>query len=177
MELKESTFKDLFKEDLEKKKQYVRDVTIDTDVEMLIPDEYVSNIQERLNLYTGLNKIDTEEGIDTFKKSLIDRFGKMPKVVNALFDGLRLRWICKELGFERVILKNGKLRCYFVENPQSPYYESPTFQQIFQFIATQGHKHHLSVKKSTRHLILVRDGIRSLGKARGILQEIEKGIS
>ncbi|MFT5910341.1 MAG: transcription-repair coupling factor (superfamily II helicase), partial [Paraglaciecola sp.] len=128
LELKESTFKDLFKEDLEKKKQYVRDVNVDTDVEMLIPDEYVSNIQERLNLYTSLNKIDTEEGIETFKKSMIDRFGKMPKVVNGLFDGLRLRWICKELGFERVILKNGKLRCYFVENPQSPYYESATFQ-------------------------------------------------
>ena len=177
LELKESTFKDLFKEDLEKKKLYVRDVTIDTDVEMLIPDEYVSNIQERLNLYTSLNKIDTEEGIETFKKSMIDRFGKMPKVVNGLFDGLRLRWICKELGFERVILKNGKLRCYFVENPQSPYYESPTFQKIFQFIATHGHKHGLSVKKSTRHLILVKDGIRSLGKARAILQDIEKGIA
>jgi transcription-repair coupling factor (superfamily II helicase) len=176
LELKESTFKDLFKEDLEKKKLYVRDVTIDTDVEMLIPDEYVSNIQERLNLYTSLNKIDTEEGIQTFKKSMIDRFGKMPKVVNGLFDGLRLRWISKELGFERIILKNGKLRCYFVENPQSPYYESPTFQKIFQFIATEGHKHGLSVKKSPRHLILVKDGIRSLGKARQVLQEIEKGI-
>jgi transcription-repair coupling factor (superfamily II helicase) len=176
LELKESTFKDLFKEDLEKKKLYVRDVTIDTDVEMLIPDEYVSNIQERLNLYTSLNKIDTEEGIQTFKKSMIDRFGKMPKVVNGLFDGLRLRWISKELGFERIILKNGKLRCYFVENPQSPYYESPTFQKIFQFIAMEGHKHGLSVKKSPRHLILVKDGIRSLGKARQVLQEIEKGI-
>lgn len=176
LELKESKFKDLFKEDLEKKKLYVRDVTIDTDVEMLIPDEYVSNIQERLNLYTSLNKIDTEEGIQTFKKSMIDRFGKMPKVVNGLFDGLRLRWISKELGFERIILKNGKLRCYFVENPQSPYYESPTFQKIFQFIATDGHKHGLSVKKSPRHLILVKDGIRSLGKARQVLEGIEKGI-
>ena len=176
LELKEGEFKELFKEDLEKKKQYVRDVNIDTDVEMLIPDEYVSNIQERLNLYTTLNQIETEDGIETFKASLIDRFGQLPKVVQGLFDGLRLRWICKELGFERIILKNGKLRCYFVENPQSPYYESSTFQQIFQFIGSKGSQHGLSVKQSPKHLILVKDGIRSLGKARAILEVIEKGI-
>src|SRR5690606_438585 len=110
-ELKENEFKDLFKEELEKDRKFVRDVQIDTDVEMLIPDEYVNNIQERLNLYTELDKIETEAELAAFADKLKDRFGPVPAEVRELFEGLKLRWLCKELGFERLILKNRKLRC------------------------------------------------------------------
>ena len=156
LELKETEFKEVFKEDLEKKRAYVRDVQIDTDVEMHIPDDYVNNIQERLNLYTLLNRVEDEAGLEKFETSLRDRFGKVPWQINELFDGMRLRWIAKLLGFSRIILKNNKLRCYFVENPQSPYYDSKVFQSLFQYIGAKGHKVGLSIKKSPRHLILVK---------------------
>ncbi len=119
-ELKETEFKDLFKEELAQKGSYVRDVTIETDVDMLIPDEYVTNTQERLNLYTELDSLETEDDIVAYAKRLEDRFGKLPKAVSNLFEALRLRWMCKKLGFERLILKGGKLRRYFraTRNPR-----------------------------------------------------------
>lgn len=175
-ELKENEFKDLFKEDLEKNRQFVRDVQVDTDVEMLIPDEYVSSIQERLNLYTQLDKLESEEEIKQFKQELGDRFGKVPRQVLDLFEGLRLRWHCKALGFERLILKNNKLRCYFVENPQSPYFESKLFQEIVQYVATEGEQHGLSFKKSHRHFIMIKSGVRSLRAANEVLEQLEKQV-
>ncbi len=175
-ELKENVFKDLFKEDLAQKRQYVREVQIDTDTEMLIPDEYVSNIQERLRLYTELNKIETEAGIEEFSQQLDDRFGQVPPEVYQLFDGLRLRWVCRSLGFERLIYKNNKLRCYFVENPQSPFYESELFQNVLQYVSTTGQQQNLSFKKTNRHFILVKDGVRSLQAAYQLLRNIEVAI-
>ena len=139
-ELKETQFKDLFKEELEKDRKYVRDVQVETDVEMLIPDDYVNNIQERLNLYTELDKIEDEEQLAKFEERLTDRFGKPPRPIRELFDGLRVRWICKELGFERLTLKNRKLRCYFISNPQSPFFETKLFNSLLQYVATQGQK-------------------------------------
>lgn len=175
-ELKEGEFKDVFKEELEKDRKYVRDVQIDTDAEMLIPDEYVSSINERLSLYTELDDIETEDALTKFEEKLRDRFGKIPPEVKELFEGLRLRWICKELGFERVILKNDKLRCYFIENPQSVFYESKVFHDIMQFVANEGSKQGLSIKQSSRSLILIKDQVRSLKKASNILNEIAKKI-
>ena len=173
-ELKEGKFKDVFKEDLEKQKIFVRDVQIDTDVEMLIPDAYVRSIQERLNLYTRLDKLETEEGLAKFEAELLDRFGKIPKEVNELFNGVRLRWICKELGFERVILKNRKLRCYFVENPQSAFYDSEIFQTLFMFIGAKGDSLGVNLKKSARHLILVKDNIKTLTQAQQFLVRLKQ---
>ena len=175
-ELKENEFKDLFKEELEEKRQYVRDVQIDTDVEMHIPDQYVTSIQERLNLYTELNKLETEEEVANFKLQLTDRFGKIPSPVFDLFEGLRLRWICRELGFERLILKNNKLRCYFVENPQSPYYETALFHAILSHVGTVGPQKGLTFKKSNKHFLMTKDNVRSLKIASKVLQEIKNKV-
>ena len=175
-ELKSSEFKDLFQEELEKNPQYVRDVQIDTDAEMLIPDEYISNIQERLSLYTELDGIETEDDLTSFEARLRDRFGKIPPQVRELFEGLRLRWVCKALGLERVILKNSKLRCYFVENPQSPFFETALFNNILQLIANQGHKLGLSLKQSNKHLILVKDHVRNLSEAHQALQRLRDRV-
>ena len=159
-ELKETDFKDLFKEELAQRGSYVRDVTIETDVEMLIPDEYVSNIQERLNLYTELNNIRDEEGIAAYAKRLEDRFGKMPRQVGSLFDGLRLQWLCKKIGFERLILKGGKLRCYFISDPQSSFFETAQFQLLLAFLQKHGRVMGLSLKQTNKELILVQDELR-----------------
>ena len=171
-ELKETDFKDLFKDELARKGAYVRDVTIETDVEMLIPDEYVSNTNERLSLYTQLDEIEDEAGIAAFSKMLEDRFGKLPKQVNFLFDGLRLRWLCKQLGFERLILKGGKLRCYFVSDPQSSFYETEQFNKIIQFVGAKGRIMGFHLKQTARELIFVQDEVRSMKQAKGTLETL-----
>lgn len=176
-ELKENEFKELFTEELGSRHVYVRDVVIDADVEMLIPDEYVESIQERLNLYTELDSVETEEELGSFEARMQDRFGKLPAQVRELFDGLRLRWICKRLGFERIVLKSDKLRCYFIENPQSPFFDSAVFRQLFQWVGVEGGKQGLSFKQTPRNLILVKDGVRNLQKAKEILESIARQIS
>ena len=176
-ELKETDFKDLFKEEIAQRGSYVRDVIIETDVEMLIPDEYVSNTQERLNLYTELNSIENEEGIAAFAKRLKDRFGeRLPKPVDALFEALRLQWVCKKIGFERLILKSGKLRCYFVSDPQSSFYETAHFQEIAQLVATRGRIMGISLKQTNKDLILVQDEVWSLKAVKGLLEQLVKNV-
>ena len=140
-ELKETDFKELFAEELSKKKTFVRDVLIEMDVEMRIPDYYVNNIAERLSLYSELDRLSTEAEIEHFEQKIEDRFGKAPWQVKELFNGIRVRRLCKELGFERLILRKGVLRCYFVTNPQSPYYDSAMFQRIMQYPIVSGDRH------------------------------------
>ena len=176
-ELKETEFKELFKEELEKDRKYVRDVQVDTDVEMLIPDEYVNSIQERLNLYTELDKIETEEKLEAFAKNLQDRFGPIPPEVIELFEGLKLRWICKELGFERLILKNNKLRCYFISNPQSPFFETDLFKNMLQLIAIHGQEKGLSFKKSIQHFFLVKNEVSTLKAAGEVLEDLKESLA
>jgi transcription-repair coupling factor (superfamily II helicase) len=176
IELKETEFQDLFKDDLAKNRQYVRDAEIDTDIEMLIPDQYVSNIQERLSLYTSLDGIENEAEIDQFTNMLIDRFGPIPDVVHELFSGLRLRWLCKQLGFERLSLKAGKLRCYFVGNAQSSYFESKTFQAIMAFVGTEGVAKGFSLKQSQSFLILIRENVKTLQGAMNLLQILKQKV-
>lgn len=171
-ELKETEFKDLFQEEIAQKGSYIRDVTIETDVEMLIPSEYVTNTQERLNLYTELNAIEDEAGIEAYSKRMQDRFGKIPAPVNALFDGLRLQWVCKKIGFERLILKGGKLRCYFLGDPQSSFYATEHFQKILAFLQKHGRIMGVSLKQTNKDLILVQDGTRSLKAVRSLLDQL-----
>lgn len=171
-ELKETEFKDVFKEEIARKGSYVRDVTIETDVEMLIPDDYVTNTQERFALYTELNNIEDEPGIEAFAKKLEDRFGKFPKPVNALFEGLRLQWLCKKLGFERLILKGGKMRCYFVSDPQSSFFETEVFQKIMAFVASKGRIVGLSIKQTNKELIVIQEEVRGLKGAKGMLEQL-----
>lgn len=175
-ELKEGEFKDLFKEELERKTNYVEDVTIEVDEEMLIPDDYVTNIQERLNLYTELDKLNSEEEVAQFRNELEDRFGDVPAEVDMLFEGLRLRWICRQLGFERLILKKRKLRCYFISDPQSTYFETPHFQKMMKFISTEGQQYGLSLKQSKRFLIVVKDDVMNVRIARKLLENVKNEI-
>lgn len=171
-ELKQNEFQDVFAEQMTEASAWVREVTIETDTEMLIPTEYVESSQERLRLYQELDNIETEDGLQEFRESLLDRFGKVPVPVEELFDGLRLRWVCRQLGFERLVLKNQKLMCFFVEDPQSTYYESPAFAKVSQLIATEGKLRGLRLKQTPRSLIMIREGVKSLSLAEDILKAI-----
>jgi transcription-repair coupling factor (superfamily II helicase) len=176
-ELKETDFKDVFQEEIAQKGSYVRDVTIETDVEMLIPSEYVTNTQERLNLYTELNTIENEEGISAFAQRLQDRFGKVPASVNALFDGLRLQWTCKKIGFERLILKGGKLRCYFLGDPQSSFYNTEHFHKVMAFMNKHGRIMGISLKQTNKELILVQDEVKSLKAVKSLLEQLTAALA
>ena len=131
-ELKIEKFKNLFKN--EKNKFITKDCQLDTDEEILIPDNYISNIEERLNIYKELNDIQDDNNLITFEKNLVDRFGQTPNEIHTLFEAIKLRWKGKEIGFERIIIKNNSLRAYFISDNQSNYFESKSFKQILSFL-------------------------------------------
>jgi transcription-repair coupling factor (superfamily II helicase) len=131
-ELKETDFSEVFPE--EKKKSYVRDCVIETDLEVLIPDHYVTNITERLNLYKELDSIESEEGLMQFTERVIDRFGPLPKQTDTLLHTIRLRWLARSIGFEKLVLRNRRMTAYFISNPDSPYYQSGQFTAVLDQI-------------------------------------------
>ncbi|GGI56053.1 transcription-repair coupling factor [Winogradskyella haliclonae] len=172
-ELKESEFVDLYKDD-GKPKTYVKDVTIDTDFELLFPDDYVNNITERLNLYTKLNEIKTEEALQKFESEIIDRFGEMPTQVSDLLDSVRLKWTATEIGLEKLIIKQGKLIGYFIQDQQSAFYQSDGFTRVLQFVQ-QNARNCKMKEKQTRNglrLLLTFENIKSTSQALKVLSEI-----
>ncbi|HAN65631.1 MAG TPA: transcription-repair coupling factor, partial [Chitinophagaceae bacterium] len=133
-ELKRKEFRSLFKDEIQQQDDYVSDCSIDTDLEILIPDSYVESITERLTLYTRLDNCDTEDDLNQFHAELQDRFGPVPSQVQDLFTTVRCRKLSVDLGFEKLVLKNSLLRAYFVGNPDSPYFQSHTFNGILDFL-------------------------------------------
>ncbi len=130
-ELKESEFEDMFAGD---KKDFVKDCQLETDLEVLIPNEYVTNIQERLSLYKELESVQDEAGLTVFAKSLEDRFGPIPAQAQALIDTLQLRWMGKAIGFEKIVLKFNRLSGMFTGDSESPYFQSEAFGNVLNFI-------------------------------------------
>ncbi|HVZ24655.1 MAG TPA: TRCF domain-containing protein, partial [Sediminibacterium sp.] len=153
-ELKRTEFRELFKEEISKQDDFVQDCTIDTDLEILIPDEYVESITERLSLYTRLDNCETDEELEAMRREMIDRFGPLPPQVEDLFVTVRSRKLAIELGFERLILKDGVLKCYFINRPDSPYFESAIFQSILTFIQTETNKARLKQAGKMFYVIL-----------------------
>jgi transcription-repair coupling factor (superfamily II helicase) len=159
-ELKRTEFRELFKEEIAKQENYVQDCTIDTDLEILIPDDYVESITERLSLYTRLDNCENEQELEALHLEMIDRFGPVPPQVDDLFDTVRIRKLAVSLGFEKLILKQEDLRCYFIDRPDSPYFESETFRLILEYL--QKHTNKAKLKQTGKHFLLVVDDIRSM---------------
>ncbi len=173
-ELKESEFADLYKDD-GKPKQYVKDITIDTDFELLFPDDYVNNITERLNLYTKLNEIKTEEALDKFESEIIDRFGELPTQVSDLLDSVRLKWIATKMGLEKLIMKKGKLVGYFINDQQSAFYQSDDFSKVLQFVQMNANKCKMKEKQTRKglRLLITFENIKSTKQALEALSDIK----
>lgn len=173
-ELKEKEFKDLYEETEGPKKQFVRETTIDTDFELLFPDGYINNITERLNLYTKLNQLTSEEELLTFERDLIDRFGELPPQATDLLNSVRIKWLANELGLERVIMKRKKMTGYFIADKESGFYHTDTFTKIIQYV--QSHPQKITMKeRETRNglrLLLTFKGITSVDKALKALRPI-----
>ncbi|MDQ3141761.1 MAG: transcription-repair coupling factor [Bacteroidota bacterium] len=173
-ELKENEFKEVFQNQDAAPKIYVRDVSIDSDIEMLFPDGYISNIQERLLLYQKLDKIKNEEGISQFSLELKDRFGTIPPTVENLFHGLRLRWVARDIGFERVVLKKKKLQCFFITNPSSTFFESSYFKELLKAIADPFWA--VSLKQSNQALIMIKEQVKDMKVAKDFLLKFHAAV-
>jgi len=173
-ELKRTDFKELFKEEISKQDDFVKDCTIDTDLEILIPDEYVENITERLSLYSRLDNCDTEEELLQMEQEFLDRFGPLPTEVQELFITVRCRKLAVELGFERLILKNNALRCYFINKADSPYFESNIFKNILDYLQTGTNK--AKLKQTGKHFILVMEPANSMQEVYNFLQRMHAGV-
>jgi transcription-repair coupling factor (superfamily II helicase) len=169
-ELKETEFKELFKEEI-KEKEFVKECTLETDLELLIPDNYITNIEERLQIYRDIDQIEEENSLHVFKEQLVDRFGEMPTEVLNLFDAVRLRWIAKEIGFEKLVLKQEKLIGYFISNQESEFFASPKFSKIIQFV--QHHSNECVLKERNNKLSLVFSSVNSISAALDYLNKIK----
>ncbi len=172
-ELKENEFKELYDEvEGDKEKVYVKEMQLDTDFELLFPDDYINNITERLNLYTQLNDVEDEEGLQKFEAQLVDRFGELPEPAVDLMNSVRIKWIATHIGLEKVIMKKGKFIGYFIADQQSSFYQSAVFTQVLQYV--QSHPQQAKLKeKQTRNglrLLLVFDRITSVDKALRVLE-------
>ncbi len=159
-ELKRNEFADLYKEEISAQDDFVNDCSIDTDLEILIPDNYVESISERLSLYSRLDNCDNEEDLVAFHSEMADRFGPIPAPVEDLFTTVRCRRLAIQLGFERMFLKNNQLKCFFVSNPDSPYFQSDTFNKILLFLQTGTNKGKL--KQVGKNGILVVEDIKTM---------------
>lgn len=166
-ELKETDFKELFAEELSAKaKLIVPDCTIETDLEILIPDHYVNNTSERLQLYATLDNVKDETGLIGFQESLKDRFGPIPETVEQLINSVRLRWIGEALGFEKLSLKNGKLRAYFISGNEA-YFKSELFGKVLAFV--QQHNKRCRMKDTAGKLLLTIESVDTVNAAMEIL--------
>lgn len=167
-ELKENEFKGVFQQ--EEEKDFVQDCQIETDLELLIPTDYVTNIRERLSLYKELDSIETEDLLMDFQERLIDRFGSMPTQVGGLMNVVRLRWTAKKLGFEKVLLRNQRLTGYFISNQDSNYYQSKEFSAILRFV--QANPGSCRMKESGEKLRLSFTPVKGVFEALELLKSI-----
>ena len=165
-ELKGDEFKELFKD--EPSRPFVTFTQVDTDVELYIPDDYVTNITERYNLYTELSKIENEAQLKAFETSLRDRFGPIPRPVTTMMKVLRLQWVGKRLGFEKLSFKKGILRGYFIADKQSAYFDSSVFERIIGF--AQQHPRLCNLKEVKNSLRIAFENLNTIDEAVEMLE-------
>jgi transcription-repair coupling factor (superfamily II helicase) len=174
--LKENEFKDLYADEEKPEKEYVKDLQIDTDFELLFSDEYINNISERLNLYNELSLIKDEVTLLAYENKLIDRFGPLPKQAISLLNSIKIKWIATKLGIEKLVMKQGKMICYFVSDQQSNYYTSAQFNKVLQFVQKQPQLCKMKEKQTPNglRLLLTFEHVKSIRKALELMEMMEK---
>jgi transcription-repair coupling factor (superfamily II helicase) len=180
-ELKQEDFKEVFeqrdKDEAAKafmQLNFLNDCIIETDLEMRFPETYINSTSERMSLYRELDNIETEEELLTFEKSLTDRFGPLPEQALDLTAVVRLRRIAITLGMERIVLKNGKMTCFFVANQSSPFYQSAVFTTVLGWI--QSNHRRCKMAENKNKLSLTFDSVKKLNYAIEMLSSITKTL-
>ncbi|MGB2328020.1 MAG: transcription-repair coupling factor, partial [Flavobacteriaceae bacterium] len=133
-ELKENEFKDLYKTEENKPKEFIKEVQIDTDFEILFPDNYINSITERLNLYNELSTLKSDDELQHYEQRLTDRFGELPFQAIDLLDSVRLKWYAKKLGVEKIVLKQKRMIGYFIADQQSEFYQTKAFTRVLKHV-------------------------------------------
>ena len=167
-EMKEEEFKDLFKEEMEKQLEegthnFIQDCHIETDMDIMLPDNYIGSTTEKIKLYRELDSLKDEDAVWKFETMLTDRFGTPPTQVNELLNVVRLRWNAMKLGFEKVILKNGFMVANFIGNQTSPFYSSNAFAATMVYV--QQNSKRFKMKETTSKLSLVVQNTRTVEEA------------
>jgi transcription-repair coupling factor (superfamily II helicase) len=154
-ELKEEEFKDLYDDRNTETMgaHFVKDCVLETDFELRITEDYINNVSERLSIYQDLDNLNSKEEIEEYKKQLIDRFGPLPRVVKELLRSFELRWLAQEIGFEKLVIKQGSMIGYFVANSQSKYYDSPMFTQVLKYVQSNPKDCKMSEKNDRLRMI------------------------
>lgn len=167
-ELKETEFRDLFKEESEK--EFVSDCQLESDLEVHIPDDYVNNITERMSIYRNLADVDTEEKLQEFAKGLVDRFGPLTPPVERMLKSKRLIWAGKAAGMEKVVYKQKKLIGYFIGDKTSRFFESSRFEQVLRYV--QAHSTKVQIRERNDRLSLVFTNVSTLDEAINLLNSV-----
>ena len=179
-ELKENEFKNLYQQEkeqtIEKQKQeqrFLSDCQIDTDLQILFPDDYIPNVSERINLYRELDSIEDEQNLKHFEEKLQDRFGPLPEPTKELLNVVRMRWHAIALGFEKILIKNNTMIIHFISNQDSPYYQSYIFSSILHYVQKNPGQFHL---KEDKKLTMTIEGVDNINKALSILQNMRENL-
>ena len=175
-ELKENEFKGLYgaTTDNGPEKKFINDIQIDTDLAVLLPDDYINSVSERLTLYNRLGELKKEEDLHQFEIDLIDRFGHLPPQAEDLMNSVRLKWKAASMGLERLILKKGQLSGYFITDQNSPFYQSEQFTKILQWVQQSQGGIELKEKETRQglRLRLLIPAVNSIEKALESLPEL-----
>lgn len=165
-ELKEEEFYDMFEHSDE---PTIKDCQIETDLDIMIPDQYIRNISERLSLYNELARITNEQDLEQFAGRMKDRFGNMPRQLNDLIRSVKLKWLGRRLGFEKIALRQKSLTGWFTKDDR--YFQGEIFGRILEYIRKNPNK---AVLKQTKDLLTLKiTDIKGLGEALGLLAEME----
>ena len=175
-ELRNEEFNDLYQEEMEQGQEltgddFVDDCSIESDLEMYFPDTYVPGSSERMLLYRELDKIESNDELQAYKQRLVDRFGTVPKEGEELMAVVKLRRLGKHLGCEKMILKQGNMQMQFVSNTQSPFYRSPVFAKILDYVTSHVRNCALKEKNNKRYLRI--SHIESVAMAVEVLESIK----
>ncbi|MEL6853195.1 MAG: transcription-repair coupling factor, partial [Bacteroidota bacterium] len=170
-ELKEEHFSDLFAEEIkERKKIIVEDCKLDLDLDIRMPESYVPSIPERLKIYRRIAATEKEADLVDIQREMIDRFGPMPGPVLALFDATRIREIAKRIGIERVTLRGGMLRFYFVANQESSFFQSPIFTRVIEYVTTFPAR--VKIKETPKFLYLTYPEVKEIKRVLLLIREL-----
>ncbi|WP_234109855.1 transcription-repair coupling factor [Chryseobacterium sp. R2A-55] len=169
-------FDHLFENEEERKKLFksTKEVNIDTDLELMLPDSYVSSIEERLSLYQKLAEIQNKQELQKFESELVDRFGILPKEAKNLLKSVELKWIAAEIGFEKIVVKNGIFLGYFPSNPQDKFYQSDKFRHIISYLSMNPKEATLKEKHSAEgnQLMMRKENVQNVDEVTGVLERI-----
>lgn len=171
-------FENLFENEEERNKLFktTKDINIDTDLELMLPDSYISNTEERLLLYQKLAEIDNEKDLAKFESELEDRFGSLPEEAVNLLKSVSLKWLASEIGFEKIVMKNGVFLGYFPGNPQDKFYQTDKFRHIITYLTQNPAQAQLKEKtgKEGNQLMMRKDKVGNVDEVNSLLKSMLK---